>query len=389
MARKLITATSKKLTAARGAVRRQAKELRDIKPGKTKRPGSAADREKEMKLLEANLERARERVKKAKAEAEGAPAAPRKSDTGPTKEGLKKKRREVREEPKDRKGPKAKKNIAEEEKLDKRMREKDASRARKKRSKDIDEVGIIQRLEDRKQEEIAIRRGGNKGRDFEAKVDSEQAGRGAFRKKLDFDRQDLAKQQRNYTRQKARFENKNLTGAERRAAQKEMDRLEAQYGNAVTTESIKLAKRPAAPKRRTPIGDKAPKAPKPISLRAAFNQAKKDGDKKFTFEGTSYNTATLEKRFAAKEAELGLKKGGDVKKNKIPVVTVGIGMMPAPKGKKPRTGSADFRNGGMVMSSTNNLKPVPSGNKGKGLRALPKSVRNNMGFMRKGGMVKK
>jgi hypothetical protein len=41
------------------------------------------------------------------------------------------------------------------------------------------------------------------------------------------------------------------------------------------------------------------------------------------------------------------------------------------------------------MSSTNNLKPVPSGNKGKGLRALPKSVRNNMGFMRKGGMVKK
>ena len=388
MATKLITATSKKLTAARGAVRRQAKELRDIKAGEKKIPGSAADREKEMKLLEANLERAREKVKKLKAEAEGAPAAPRKSDTGPTKEGLKKKRREVREEPKDRKGPKAKKNIEEEGKLDKRLDEKRDRRAKRERGKE-DDVGMTERLEIRLQEEKDLRKFGNKGRDFEAKVDSEQAGRGAFRKKLDFDRQDLAKQQRNYTRQKARFENKNLTGAERRAAQKEMDRLEAQYGNAVTTESIKLAKRPAAPKRRTPIGDKSPKAPKPISLRAAFNQAKKDGDKKFTFEGTSYNTATLEKRFAAKDAELGLKKGGAVKKNKIPVVTVGIGMMPAPKGKKPRTGNKDFRNGGMVMSSTNNLKPVPSGNKGKGLRMLPKSVRNNMGFMRKGGMVKK
>lgn len=87
---------------------------------------------------------------------------------------------------------------------------------------------------------------------------------------------------------------------------------------------------------------------------------------------------------------LDFNKGGAAKKKKkVPVVTIGIGMMAAPKGKKPRTGNKDFRNGGMVMSSTNNLKPVPSGNKGKGLRALPKSVRNNMGFMRKGGMVKK
>lgn len=358
MATKLITASSKKLTAARGAVRRQAKELRDIKAGKKKLPGSAADREKEMKLLEANLERARERVKKAKAEAEGAPAAPRKSDTGPTKEGLKKKRREVRDEPKDRKGPKAKKNIAEEEKLDKRMREKDASRARKQRSKDIDEVGIIQRLEDRKQEEIAVRRGGNKGRDFEAKVDSVEAGRGAYRKGADFRRQEMAKQKANYARQKARSEDSSLTGAERRAASEEMRKLRARFGNEVTKGGgEKLMRRPA-PKKRTPIGDKAPKAPKPISLRAAFNQAKKEGKGKFTFEGTSYNTSALESRFAAKEAELGLKKGGDVKKKKIPVVTVGIGMMSAAKAKKPRTGSTDYRNGGMVMASIDNLTPA-------------------------------
>ena len=35
------------------------------------------------------------------------------------------------------------------------------------------------------------------------------------------------------------------------------------------------------------------------------------------------------------------------------------------------------------------MKPVPSGKKGKGLRKLPKAVRNKMGFMKKGGRVKK
>ena len=87
---------------------------------------------------------------------------------------------------------------------------------------------------------------------------------------------------------------------------------------------------------------------------------------------------------------LDFNKGGAAKKKKkVPVVTIGIGMMPVPKGKKPRTGSTDFRNGGMVTETKNNLKPIPPGKKGKGLSMLPQSVRNNMGFMRKGGMVKK
>ena len=85
---------------------------------------------------------------------------------------------------------------------------------------------------------------------------------------------------------------------------------------------------------------------------------------------------------------LDFSKGGMSKKG-VPVITVGIGMMPTPKGKKPRTGSKDFRNGGMVTETKNNLKPIPSGKKGKGLSMLPQSVRNNMGFMKKGGMVKK
>jgi hypothetical protein len=36
---------------------------------------------------------------------------------------------------------------------------------------------------------------------------------------------------------------------------------------------------------------------------------------------------------------------------------------------------------------SNNLKPVPADK--KGLQKLPSKVRNKMGFMKKGGMVKK
>ena len=35
-----------------------------------------------------------------------------------------------------------------------------------------------------------------------------------------------------------------------------------------------------------------------------------------------------------------------------------------------------------------NLKKVPAGKKGKGLKILPKQVRNKMGLMKKGGNVK-
>ena len=34
------------------------------------------------------------------------------------------------------------------------------------------------------------------------------------------------------------------------------------------------------------------------------------------------------------------------------------------------------------------MKRAPSGKTGKGLRSLPKTVRNKMGYMKKGGMAK-
>ena len=42
-----------------------------------------------------------------------------------------------------------------------------------------------------------------------------------------------------------------------------------------------------------------------------------------------------------------------------------------------------------MLASKKNLKPVPSGTKGKGLSMLPTKVRNKMGFMYGGGMAKK
>ena len=41
------------------------------------------------------------------------------------------------------------------------------------------------------------------------------------------------------------------------------------------------------------------------------------------------------------------------------------------------------------MSKGGSLKPVPSGNKGKGLSKLPKAVRNKMGYKQSGGGIKK
>ena len=371
------------LTKLIGLVRKKSANIRAIEKGDKKLPGAKGDRDKELKRLKDDLDKAKERVRKQKAKVEGAKDAPPKAlDQGPTKKSLKKKRKAVRDEPKDRKGPKAKKNIAEEEKLDRRKSEKDERRANRGLADD-ERAGITDRLEGRLQEEKDLRRFGNKGRDFEAKVDSVDAGRGAFRKKLDFDRQDLAKQQNNYARQNARANNTELPASERRAAKEEMRKLRARFGDAVVSKDIKLAKSPA-PQKRTPVGKKKA-APKPKSLRQAFNQAQAAGDKNFSFGDKRFSVSALDAKFKEAEKKMGLQKGGDVKK-KVPVISIGIGMATV-KGKKPRTGSNDFRNGGMVMSSTDNLKPVPKGNKGLG--KLPKPVRNRMGFMNKGGMVKK
>jgi len=51
--------------------------------------------------------------------------------------------------------------------------------------------------------------------------------------------------------------------------------------------------------------------------------------------------------------------------------------------------AAQGTQGNMVTRAAGGLKPVPEGNKGKGLSKLPTEVRNKMGFMRKGGKLTK
>ena len=54
------------------------------------------------------------------------------------------------------------------------------------------------------------------------------------------------------------------------------------------------------------------------------------------------------------------------------------------RGKGNKMYQHNYSTGGSV---TDNLKPIPADN--KGLSKLPKSVRNNMGFLKSGGMAKK
>ena len=80
-----------------------------------------------------------------------------------------------------------------------------------------------------------------------------------------------------------------------------------------------------------------------------------------------------------------LNKGGMPKK-KVPAVAISVGMVEIPKGK----GKAKMMKGGMANkrqhmyvgggSVTDNLKPMPTGPKGKGVRNLPDSVQMKMGF---------
>ena len=82
-----------------------------------------------------------------------------------------------------------------------------------------------------------------------------------------------------------------------------------------------------------------------------------------------------------------LNKGGmPKKKKKVPAIAISVGMVEIPKGK----GKAKMMKGGMANkrqhmyagggSVTDNLKPMPTGPKGKGVRNLPASVQMNMGF---------
>ena len=83
-----------------------------------------------------------------------------------------------------------------------------------------------------------------------------------------------------------------------------------------------------------------------------------------------------------KKKKITLKKVGKAAKEVFKSRTQRIRDLYKDTSLKPSGGDKFFKEGGM-----SNLKPIPSGNKGKGLRKLPRPVRNKMGYMSGGGVA--
>lgn len=73
------------------------------------------------------------------------------------------------------------------------------------------------------------------------------------------------------------------------------------------------------------------------------------------------------------------KKGGKVPK----------GFHRMPNGKLMKNSDMKKAGHGMMKKAKTGLKQAPAGSKGKGMRALPKAVRNKIGFAKKGKKVVK
>ncbi len=74
----------------------------------------------------------------------------------------------------------------------------------------------------------------------------------------------------------------------------------------------------------------------------------------------------------------------EINKKKKKKLTSGKPLTPPPT---PKVQTKPKRKKVSGFAGRGSLKPVPEGNKGKGLSKLPTGVRNKMGFMKKGGKV--
>jgi len=116
---------------------------------------------------------------------------------------------------------------------------------------------------------------------------------------------------------------------------------------------------------------------------------RKTARKAYTKKARSGSVASM----AKKAASFGKKKSGkylmqDAKKGtKVPK-----GMHRMPNGKLMKNSDMKKAGHGMMKKAKTGLKQAPAGSKGNGMRALPKAVRNKIGFAKKGtkkGMVRK
>ena len=100
-------------------------------------------------------------------------------------------------------------------------------------------------------------------------------------------------------------------------------------------------------------------------------------------------TESLDREFSKSVAKQNERNMKNVKKKRDGGIEYGD--VPGGKATRQRAGEqhGDILGGkAKKKKKSESLKPIPAGSKGKGLSKLPTSVRNNMGFKKKGGTMK-
>ena len=285
--------------------------------------GTAAQRAKQQSKQEEALAAAKQKLKDARAEAKETPEVGKKPSTKTPTVGKQAKD----EAPKVTADKETKNNLT-------RKRVKQPADKQAARESESPMVRNLQAAAD-------ARTSGNKKRDFDPTTTSEEAGRSAKRIGSDFTRQEQIGMQAALDKKMGELEwyKKNQPDNKQ-----QMGILGREIAKLKKRGFIKV-KDSYAPRKpeiegKTGAGAKPKPKTKPFtgSKRGAYNEAVRKGNKTFTFDGKTFNTAEVGKQFAAAEKAAGLNRGGTVKKS--------------------RMGAHDFRmnKGGLLLSSVDNRK---------------------------------
>ena len=283
--------------------------------------GTAAQRKAEQAKQDKAVETAKEKLAKAKADDKQASVVGKKPTTKTPTAG---KQPKPDEAPKVTMDKEAKKTLT---------RQRVKAPADKQAARDSDSP-MIRNL----QNQADIRTGGNRKKDLDPTQTKAEAGASAKRIGSDFTRQEQIGMQKSLDRQMGELEwyKKNQPNNNEQIAilRKEIAKLKKR--GFLKVKDSYAPKKPAI-EGATASGAKPKPKAKPFtgSKRAAFNAAKDKGAKTFTFEGQTFNTSAVAKQFADAEKSAGLNRGGAVKR---------------------AIGSADFRRGGMVLSTVDNRR---------------------------------
>lgn len=321
-----VTAAVTKLKNLRAALRTAKAQVgKGLTGTKAQRDAQKAAQQNAVKTAQDRIERQKEIVAKEKSKPEapsGTTARDRNQDTANTAST------KVKEKPVD-----AAKTV-ESKKKNKQLTKKNVSdRAEKQAARESDSP-MIRNL----QNEADIRTGGNRKKDFDPTQTKAEAGASAKRIGSDFTRQEQIGMQKSLDRQMGELEwyKKNQPDNNEQIAIVSREIAKLKKRGFLKVKDSYAPKKPAI-EGATAAGAKPKPKAKPFtgSKRGAFNNAKDKGAKTFAFDGQTFDTATVAKQFADADKRAGLNRGGAVKR---------------------AMGSADFRKGGMVLSTVDNRR---------------------------------